>query len=290
MIGNTPIHQDELKKECHSKIKILEELICYAKSKAIGSMAREEYGNLIAVVLRALTCRVSGTDGLLKQCNYDLLLLFPLYSPIEACNLMPRSYLLVQENINNRNAFLSVRDGIQNEEIVYKTYLSFKSWLLEAVIDFKDQDYAPLSRYEIIRLLADQRGAHFQANMDGRLYKITHQMILPLVFEGERGQYFSNNLYTETIIGIAEELTFSYRHFLEANPQFLRKEGFVYIQKYENEPNYTYKYIRSPFRINAYNSNQHYQCVVSEYEGNIYQIQFRERVFIIAIIDLAKLE
>lgn len=282
MIGIYELSTEDYKKECHSKIRILEELISYAKGKAIGSKAREEYANLIAVVLRTLTCRVSRVDCLIKQCGYDEMLLFPLYSPIEACNLLI-SYHLVGEIHNNNQTALVVRDDLKNEEIVYSTYLSFKSWLFEAVVDFKDADYPPLSRYEIIRLIADQRGAHFQPDLDGRLYKIIHEPIIPVLFEGK---YSSDNLFTETIIGIADELCFSYYHSIDSNPQIIKEEDFVFIQEFKNNPNNTYKYVRSRIKINAYNSNMHYDCSITEEKGKIYRIQFRERLFDVAIIKI----
>ena len=272
----------ELKKECRSKIEILEELIELSKTKQLGSKTREEYAILIAIVLRTLTCRVSGSDGLIKQCEYDKNLLFPLYDPIEVFNLLP-SYRLIQFKVNNNKVALEVKDDLQNNERIYKTYLSFDPWLYEAVIDFKDKDYPPLSRYEIIRLIADKRGAHFDPNLDGRLYKITHEYVLPIIIEGQAS---NENLYTETIIGIAEELIFSFRYFAEAKPMFVNTEDFIYIQEYDNQPKNTFKYLRAKTQINAYNANQHFKCKTEEKEGQIYKITFREKPFLVAIIDL----
>ena len=277
-----PLSLLELKSECEAKIKILDELITTAEAKPVGSKLREEYGNLIAVILRSLICTVSGTDGLLKQCGYDKHLLFPLYSPIEACNLL-RSYLLISETISNTTATLSVRDDLENKEIVYTTYLTFESWLFESVIDFKDKDIQPLSRYEIIRLIADKRGAHFDPVLDGRLYKITHESILPISVDGKQS---TDNLYTETIIGIAQELRFSFKYFRNSTHSFIKSEDFVFVQVYNNKPFDTYKFVRSKIKINAYNSNPHHSCIVKEFQGSIYKILFRERLFDVAIIDI----
>lgn len=82
-------------------------------------------------------------------------------------------------------------------------------------------------------MIADKRGAHFQPVIDGRLYKITHEPILSVIFEGKN---ISHNLFTETIIGIADELVFSFRHMVQDNLQVVRNEDYVYIQEYENKP------------------------------------------------------
>ena len=271
---------EELQKECKSKIAVLGKLIELSKSEQLGSKEREEFASIIATTLRVLTCCVSGSEALLRQCGYDQTLLFPLYDPIEALNLLP-SYKLVLFKACNNILTLEVKDDLQENERVYTTYLSFDSWLYESVIEFKDKDYPPLSRYEIIRLIADKRGAHFDPIVDGRLFKITHEYVLPIIIDGQAS---NDNLYTETIIGIAEEVVFSFRYFLTSKAEFLGNDGYIYIQEYDNQPKNTYKYVRCKTQINTYNSNQHYKCKTKVKEGEIYKIVFRGKSFCVAII------
>lgn len=53
---------------------------------------------------------------------------------------------------------LQVRDDLCREDIIYNTYLDFKSWIHESIIDFKDDSFPPISRWDVIKLIADKRG------------------------------------------------------------------------------------------------------------------------------------
>lgn len=282
MVGIRRFTSEELEYECFSKIKILEELVNSAKSKAVGSKAREEYATVIAVVLRTLTCKTSGTEGLIMQSGLDKHMLFPLYNPNEAFNIL-MSYHLVNIIHKDNQTSLVVRDDLKDEEKVYLSYLTYNAWLYEAVVDFKDQDFPPLSRYEIIRLLADKKGAHFDPDLDGRLYKITHEALIPVLFDGGMS---SDNLFTETIIGIADELSFAFWHMIDEQPEKVGQDGFMYIQEYKIQPKSSYKFIRTGIRINAYNANQYFDCNVTEKEATIFRMPFRERYFKVAIFDI----
>ena len=276
---------DELKKDFDCKIDYLDEIVKNALQKPLGSKLREEYANSIAVELRLLYCYVSGSNSLCNRCGYDDQLLFPLYSPIAAQSLVPQ-YNLVNCTWDNdhKTGMFSVRDDLGNPDIVWCTMMTFNNWKSEVVIDFLSDDFKPLSRENIIRLVADKQGAHVDSIVDGRLVKIIEDEVFPVRFVDNDKTYYGEgrNLFTETIIGIAIETIRAYRYTkIQEQKKATEGSGIIYYQDYGG----VFKYTVCKVKINAYNANQHFSCLSTEKELKHYNIKFKDKYFNIGIID-----
>ena len=274
----------QLKHTFQQKIEYLREQITAAISKPIMSDIREEYANNIAVVLRALVTYSTSCESLAKRCDYDKTLYFPLYSPMAAQNLL-RQYKLVglTWNPSNKMGTFNVIDDLDDPEKVRCVQMTFESWKNESVIDFHSNDFPPLSREKVIRIVADKLGAHVDSKIEEHLYKTESDHILPVFFEQNGTIYYGNgrNLFTETIIGIAKELVFAYTY---TNWTTLHSAGepayYLFTQDYNN----TKKYTVCKTKINAYNANPFFPCTISESKLKRYNILFRQRIFDIGII------
>lgn len=92
---------------------------------------------------------------------------------------------------------------------------------------------------------------------------------MPMVIVGVKGEYTQSNLYTESIIGIAKELTFSYRHTLHYKPELVGESNlFCYKQVYPYKDTQQQfgknKYVVFIDGINAYNVKEHFECTITK--------------------------
>ena len=269
------------------KIQYLTEQIAIATNKPILSAIREEYANNIAVALRSMVTYTSSCESLMKRCGFDYSVFFPLYDSIAALNILPQ-YNLVQIfwNSKNRMGTFCVADDIDNKEIVRKTYMTFDNWKNESVIDFHSNDFPPLSREKVIRIVADKLGAHVDSRIEEHLYKVESDHILPIFFEQDGTVYYGDgrNLFTETILGIAKELVFAYTYSSWKNLVSAGKpESYLYTQDYQGAKKYVVHKI-CDIKINAYNANPFFQCTVTEEKLNRFKVVFRDRMYNIGII------
>lgn len=276
----------ETEKEFSKRIDYLAEQIKNALQQPVSTDMREEYANSIAVTLRALVTYTTSCESLCKQCNYDNVLFFPLYSSMAAQNLLPQYNLVgVSCNGNDKTCVFCVNNDIDSKDIVRSTYMTFEKWKNEVIIDFLSDDFKPLSRENVVRIVADKLGAHVDSTIEEHLYKIEHDDVLPIIIEQNGIKYKGDgrNLFCETIIGIAMELVFACHYTMWSqfpiaiNP----RKATVYQQDFDGVQKYTVCYLDN---INAYNANPYFPCIVSKYPLKIYRLPFRERYFDIGII------
>lgn len=273
----------ELERTFQQKIRYIAEQVKNATQNPLLSEMREEYANQIAVTLRTLVTYTSSCESLAKRCGYDKKLFFPLYDPIAACNLVSQ-YNLVNVTWNNdRMGTFCVKDDLADNQRVHTTYMTFDCWKSESVIDFLSNDFAPLSREQVIRIVADKLGAHVDSKIEEHLYKVENDHILPVLLEVDGTVYYGDgkNLFTETILGIAMELVFGYKYtcwgsFKTAgDPKYL-----LFTQAYGT----TKKYVVSRVHINAYNANRFFPCEITECSLKRFIVPFRQREFDVGII------
>lgn len=278
----------ELERVFQQKIRYVAEQVKNATQKPLLSEMREEYANQIAVALRTLVTFTSSCESLAKRCGYDKKLFFPLYDPIAACSLIPQ-YNLVNVTWNNEKmGTFCVKDDLDDNQKVRTTYMTFDCWKSESVIDFLSNDFAPLSREQVIRIVADKLGAHVDSKIEEHLFKVETDHILPVFLEADGTVYYGDgkNLFTETVLGIAKELVFACKYTcwgrLESagDPSYL-----LFAQAYETPKKYvTKKYVVSRVHINAYNANRFFPCEITESPLKRYIIPFRQRTFDVGII------
>ncbi len=275
----------ELQQLFQQKIEYLSEQVKAATEKPLLSSIREEYANNIAVALRAMVIYTSSCESLAKRCGYNRTFYFPLYDPIAAQNLLPQYNLVgVTWNAANRTGTFRVSDDLDDINKVWCTYMSFDNWKSESVIDFHSNDFTPLSRENVIRIVSDKLGAHVDSKIEEHLYKLESDHVLPVYFEQDGTAYYGDgrNLFTETIIGIAKELIFAFKYTrwedikTAGEPRYL-----LYTQNYEKAKKYTVCGIK----INAYNANPFFPCTVTESRLKRCIVVFRGRVFDVGIIE-----
>ncbi|MBQ0010332.1 MAG: hypothetical protein KBS76_04445 [Ruminococcus sp.] len=276
----------ELEKEFSDRIEFLSAQVKSALQLPIASDMRTQYANTIAVTLRALVTYTTNCESLCKRCNYDSSLFFPLYSPMAAQNLVPQYNLVgVSCNGKDKTCVFCVNEDLDNKDIVRSTYMTFEKWKNEIIIDFLSNGFKPLSRENVIRIVADKLGAHVDSAIEERLYKIENDDILPItvVQNGIKYKGDGRNLFCETIIGIAIELVFAFHYTMwyQFPVAMNAKPATVYQQDYDGVQKYTVCYLDN---INAYNANHYFSCTVTKYPLKMYRLPFREKIFDIGII------
>ena len=272
----------ELKETFNAKISKLKEQIDIAEKQPLNSIDREETANTMAVILRVLLA--DREKSLCVRCNYDKVLLFPLVGAdtMAALNIL-QDYRLVAFTINNLHASFSSVD-LEDVSKIYPVWLSFDRWLEEIVIDFKQSGYEPIARKRIIKLISDKQGAHVDDDIIKFVELARSENICPVTVIGPEGQnctYDCSNLLVETIISISKELVYSYELSRDFYPSILSEsKWWLYTQVFDEGK----KYIVCSENINAYNTNNYYNCSISKEKLTAYKIKFRNRFFPVEII------
>ena len=291
----------ELKNEFNAKIDYLRYQLINIEKQALNSESRRQIACSIAVILRALICH-DRDDSLCKRCNYDNYFYFQLYDIWNTLNILP-DYELVSITIKDNKAIFDHKKDIVRTEEVCTKWLKFHSWLNEVIIDYKIEDIPPLSRLNVIKLIADKIGAHVDSDVDPRFEILKKSLIMPITIKINKGneeievEANCENLYIETIISIAQELIYAFDYTRKFYPVLIGQSKMIlYIQKYnKNQPintninNIPTKYFicdkEKSKEINCYNSNKHYQCETIKQDLNEYQIKFRDKYFNVLIIE-----
>ena len=276
--------KEELMQSYSSKIAYLRLQLNAGRELDLRSELRDEYANNIAVTLRTLLCYVSGTESLCKRCDLQDKLFFSLHSGLSAVNILPTYELVDIKYCNDYATFVSSAEPLP-QGCLYHHYLTYSSWLQEIVIDFKKEGYEPLSRKDVIRIVADRMGAHVDSEYDPNLYLIAKENILPIIIQTEKGEAksFGRNLFTETILSITEELLIADSCLGRLQfKQIKKSELKLYIQKYEKG----YKYVLFPEKINPDNSNPFYECTIFEAAPQEQTIIYQGKQFRITLIDV----
>ena len=147
----------ELRKKLKTKITAIECFLNLATQEGLEPEQREELISQIAVVLRVLFCYSNG-EPLIRTAQMDKQLCFPFCNRIAPLNELNEFLLVGMRAQNGVSTFSSIADLDCNR--LYSDWLSFQSWINEVVVDIKTEEYPPLSRAEVIRLIANKEGAH----------------------------------------------------------------------------------------------------------------------------------
>lgn len=276
----------ELINSYNSKINYLKHELSILDSMEINSQLRMEYANNIAVTLRSLLCFKSGTESLCKRCGMSSRLFFPYNSPMEAQNILP-SYILVGMRINeNKATFYSIADDYTDKGLYYD-YLTYQSWLNEVVIDFKSDDCDPISRKELIEIVADKEGAHVDNDYHPHLLKIARENVMPVIIETASGfvEMIGSNLFSESILSIAKELIVAdsiTKNFILKQRKKSKKK--FYIQEFPKGNKYIV--LNTSVPINPYNSNHYFECKLYESTAYDYEVILNNRRYYITMIDV----
>lgn len=195
----------------------------------------------IAVHLRAIFGSSNG-GTLISKTGYDKEVIFPFYNAMEPLNLLP-TYLLVASRIKDGHATF-ISEVYMKKERVPVVYLSYDSWINEVVVNYKIKDYEPLSRLKVIKILADNLGAHVDSKIDEYIDIIHKSNIMPakMIVEGLECTVNCENLLTETTISIAKELIFAYEYYFKCKLKRIGVEtkAHFYKVKYKDSNSYVH--------------------------------------------------
>lgn len=278
----------ELRKTFKRKILAIEKLLSIVSEEDVLSDARMEFLTQIAVELRTLFC-YSGGPALIRSAELSGTMLFPFHNSLSAFNELSQFLLVGCQIKNNKSTFVK---SIDLKDKVVVTWLSYESWINEIVIDVKKEGFPPLTRYEVIKLLANKEGAHVDVNVDPFVELIESEDVKPLRFfiDGEECEGDCRNLLSETIFSIAEEVVYSYKYvcppiLVEREPD---NDFVVGVFDFSDNKNKKYKYTVCSPKINLYNTNKVFECKILSKKLAYYGLQFRSRTFKINVIRIEK--
>lgn len=168
----------ELRKTFKRKVVAIENCLEMVSHEKPLSELRQEMAIQMAVSLRSMFCH-SSCEPLISSARMENYLIFPLYDCLTPFNELDDFLLVGSQCKEQKCTFESETayrlDGTQ----VPSTWLSYQSWINQIVIDIKAADYAPLSRLEIIKILADREGAHVDPRIHPFVSLIESNNVMP---------------------------------------------------------------------------------------------------------------
>lgn len=275
----------ELKKRLRAKISAIESFLKLATQEDLEPDQREEIISQIAVELRVLYCYSSG-DPLIITAQMDKQLHFPLCSRNAPLNEL-NDFLLVGFHVQNEECtFSSIAELDCNR--LYSDWLSYRSWINEVVVDIKTEGYPPLSRAEVIKIIANKEGAHVDIEIPRfvELINTTNVMQVRFVVGDKEYEADCRNLLYETILSIAQEAIFSYHY--TANVVMLQQktsEFSLAVYDYSDAKRKRYKYMFfKPGGINLYNTSRVNPCKITAHPTCLYSMLKGGRFYPVEII------
>ena len=134
-----------------------------AAQEELGSDERNDIIAQIAVALRTLFCTAS-SQPLIKTAKMEQDLYFPLQDAGAPDNMLSYFLLAGRRFIQDGKCCFEYHMPLK-DNMVPRTIMSYKSWLSEAVIDLKLKGFPPMTRRDVIRIVADKIGAHVDENL-----------------------------------------------------------------------------------------------------------------------------
>lgn len=279
----------ELRKEYKTKVGSLSNYLELVNRYDVATDERADLLSNIAVVLRALFCKDRTGIPLIESSGYANTMIFPLRNTLEPYNILKES-LLVGFFIEGKKCSFMCGDYPFSATKVPSAYLTFNNWLNEVVIDFKREGYPPITREQVIKLIADRRGAHFDVKIDPYTTLLKTEGIASMggiVIDGIECSAGCVNLLSETVMSIAQETIFAYNYLRE--PVISARGDTKFILNffdYSDSGNKKFKFSVCSPAIHAYNTNDTYKCNISQYPLHGYSLLFRSRFFDVYIVNI----
>ena len=275
----------ELRKKLKAKINAIESFMKLATQEGLEPDQRKEFISQIAVELRVLFCYSNG-EPLIKTSHMDKQLYFPLCDRIAPLNELNEFLLVGMRAQNGLSSFSSFADLDCNR--LYSDWLSYQSWINEVVVDVKTEGYPPLSRAEVIKLIANKEGAHVDTEIPQfvELINTTNVMQVRFVVGDKEYEADSRNLLYETILSIAKEAVFSYHYTANIVMLQEKKSDFslaVYDYSEEKKKRYKYMFFK-PGGINLYNTSRVNHCKITAHPTYLYKMLKGSRFYPVEMI------
>ena len=166
-------------------------------------------------------------------------------------------------------------------------YLSFYSWINEVAVDFKAEGYPPLSRGEVIKIVADKIGAHYDVEYDKYSACLEEGAVVFLEIMLKEGKRLFDpcNLLIETVLSIADEVLFTYKYLRRPELTSPKQAEFeLNVFEYRCGDRSKYKYAICSSAVNKYNTNRFYPCTITTHPFTTYDLKFRERYFNVGVV------
>ena len=254
------------------------------------SALRIELAAEIAVILRNLFC-YSGGRPLIKTAQMDKELLFPFNNHMAALNELSDIILVSSCSRGNNCTFESSLPFELDGTKVPSTWLTYQSWINHIVVDLKMEGYPPLTRENVIKILADKDGAHTDENIDPFLasLKTTYGTLLNMTIANEDCEVKCSNLLGETVLSIAIEAVFAFDYHPKVWRYGHEQDRLLRVFDYSFDKYKRYKYTVCTLAVNQYSTNRLYDCQIKDYPIGMVDLQFLDRSFPVFVIDVEKL-
>lgn len=281
----------ELRKTFKRKVDAIGKLLEMVSQEEPLSELRQEMAVLMAVNLRSLFC-YSSCKPLITNARMENCLIFPLYDRLTPFNELG-DFLLVGSHCQEQKCTFKSETAYRLDgTLVPSTWLSYQSWINQIVIDIKATDFPPLTRLDVIKILADREGAHVDPRIHPFVRLIESNSVIPfeIIIEGKECEADCSNLLCETIITMAKELVFVYKY---TNPPIMwtRKsepDFMLRVFDYSDEKSKRYKYTVCKDGPNLYNTNRKWPCRISSHPIGSYDLLFKRATFPVYIIQIEK--
>ena len=276
-----------LKDKFNTKIIALEKHLKNVCQEPPQSSLRIELAAEIAVILRNLFC-YSGGRPLVITAKLDKELLFPFYDHRTALNELSDIILVTNRIQGNRCIFESSLPFELDGTKVPATWLTYQSWINHIVVDLKMAGYPPLTRENVIKILADKYGAHTDETIDPFLasVKISYGTRFNMAIANVDCEVDFSNLLSETVLSIAKEVIFSYEYHPKLGRCGHEHNRLLRVFDYSFDKYKRYKFMVCTPAVNQYSTNKLYNCQIKDYPISMVDLQFIDRLFPVYVIDV----
>lgn len=273
------------------KIDALEKHLKGVFQEPLQSALRIELAAEIAVILRNLFC-YSGGRPLIKTAQMDKELLFPFYDHWAALNELSDIILVSNRTQDHHCTFESSLPFELDGTKVPSTWLTYQSWVNHIVFDLKMEGDPPLTRENVIKILADKDGAHTDESIDPFLssLKTTYGTRFNMTIANDDCDVECSNLLSETVLSIAIEAVFAFKY----HPKVWRyghvQDRLLRVFDYSFDKYKRYKFMVCTPEVNQYSTNRLYDCQIKDYPIGMVDLQFIDRSFPVYVIDVENLD
>lgn len=223
--------KNEITKRIDAKIEYLRNMIKECEKFELNSYTREEYALNISNALRVLLHSKGRSLSLFKQHGVEEYILFPLYRNGLDGKTLYTCFSLTEFKVNKsqRKVYFKSAEFISNR-VLYRTYIPFLIWWNEIVVDIKRSGFLPLSRKQIVLIMAENEGgSHLDPNWNRYALEAASNDISDRIIEDPIGRYkfVCDNIFVENVISIAKEIVFyfDFTRYLKIAP--LVKQDYV---------------------------------------------------------------
>lgn len=233
-------NRDVLYKKINNIVTHLEDLVIQALQLKCTNPLRAEIAITIATKLRVLLNDEGRNVSLSTILGFKHEYVFPANNVGSFANIpgnLVFTSILTSICVENDKVYYCANEFSIVEDLLYK----FDAWWNEIIIDSKYEMFSQISRRDVILTLADKEGgAHVDEVYDAAHYQTVRNERISCVDSQGNEILFSNDVYSEAALYIAQEFLNAYKIFLNIKPHTFEKketEYKIFQLKYCRETN-----------------------------------------------------